>query len=316
MPKQELDAEQLYNLALSIVGLVLNDGPATVTELAEHFAVSEKAIAKAVTTISNSEDVSQCKTHFYLNYEAFEEGEVDFGLGEGNLEEAPVISASQASALAMGLDFLSSLPEFKGNSDLVELRRSFSNSTVSAEASIWNVELDRLELIRNSIVDQKRISFSYLNQTGKRSDREVDPLRIDLIGAKHYLRGYCLTNSEVRSFRLDRISQLEATEMPISEQARVSAVSDEIYGSGQGQLIELEVDKSAEEIFWNFPALEVRSNAGGSLHGSIRVGNIDSLARHVVRYGGSVRVLAPESARMSVARFASTALHQTELEVE
>lgn len=316
MPKQELDADQLYNLALSIVGLVLNDGPATIGELAEHFAVSEKAIAKAVNTISNSEDVAQCKTHFYLNYEAFEDGEVDFGLGEGNLEEAPVISSSQASALAMGLEFLSSLPEFRGNPELADLRRSLSSSTVATNTSIWNVELDRLELMRDAIVNQKRIRFGYLNQTGKRSEREVDPLRIDLIGAKHYLRGYCLTNAEVRSFRLDRISELKATDTGISEAARRSNIEDEIYGSGQGQLVELEVEKSAEEIFWNFPAVDITTTSNGLLRGSIRVGNIDSLARHIVRYGGSVRVIAPDAARASVARFASAALDQTEMEVE
>jgi proteasome accessory factor C len=316
MPKQELDAGELYNLALSIVGLVFKDGPATITELAEHFSVSEKAISKAINTIANSEDVANFKTHFYLNYDALEEGEVDFGLGEGNLEDAPVLSANQASALAMGLEFLSSLPEFNGNSDLIELKKYLSSSVVTTNSSLWNIGLEQLELIRSAILNQTRVDFDYVNQLGKHSRRQVDPLRIDLIGAKHYLRGYCLASQEVRSFRIDRITNLIATDLPISEEASISEIRDEIYGSGIGQQVEILAEFHAEEIFWNFPTASQPTQVKDKLSGVITVGNFEALARHIVRYGGAVQVIAPTEARVAVARFAEEALEQIEPEVE
>ncbi len=316
MPKQELDAGELYNLALSIVGLVFKDGPATITELAEHFSVSEKAISKAINTIANSEDVANFKTHFYLNYDALEEGVVDFGLGEGNLEDAPVLSANQASALAMGLEFLSSLPEFNGNSDLIELKKHLSSSVVTTHSSLWNIGLEQLELIRSAILNQTRVDFDYVNQLGKHSQRQVDPLRIDLIGAKHYLRGYCLASQEVRSFRIDRITNLTGTDMPISDEASNSEIQDEIYGSGLGLQVEILAEIHAEEIFWNFPSTSQPTQIEGKLSGIITVGNFEALARHIVRYGGAVQVVTPAEARVAVARFAEEALEQIEPEVE
>lgn len=316
MPKQELDANELYNLALSIVGLVLNDGPASLLELSDHFGVSEKAIVKAISTISNSEDVANFKTHFYLNYDALEDGEVDFGVGEGNLEEAPVLSSSQVSALAMGLEFLASLPEFEGNADLAELRKHLVNGSTSGSKSIWQVEIGQLELLRTAIIDQHRVNFEYLNQLGKKTDREVDPLRIDLIGAKHYLRAYCHTAEELRTFRVDRLSNLKVSDQQISATSRDLSLTDEIYGDGAGATVEIEASKSAEEIFWNFPSTPPQVKPDGNLKGEIKVGNLEALARHIVRYGGEVRVIAPEEARQAVARFALAALDQNTPEVE
>ena len=48
MPKQEIDAAELFDLALSIVGLVLSEGDQKVSELASRFDVSEKVVLKAV----------------------------------------------------------------------------------------------------------------------------------------------------------------------------------------------------------------------------------------------------------------------------
>lgn len=58
MPKQEIDGDGLFNLALAIVGLVLKTGGISVSELAQHFGVSEKVIHKAVHAITNSEDLT------------------------------------------------------------------------------------------------------------------------------------------------------------------------------------------------------------------------------------------------------------------
>ena len=58
MPKQEIDAVELFDLALSIVGLVLTEGDQKVSELASRFDVSEKVVLKAVRAITDSEDLT------------------------------------------------------------------------------------------------------------------------------------------------------------------------------------------------------------------------------------------------------------------
>lgn len=308
MPKQEIDGDGLFNLALAIVGLVLKTGGISVSELAQHFGVSEKVIHKAVHAITNSEDLTSPQSHFYLHYEAYEEGIVDFSVGGANLEQAPTLSRYQQTSLAIGLEYLASLEEFKGNRALSELRNALSGEVTTRVVAHPTVDVQELELLRDAILTRKRVEFDYINQLGKKSHREVDPLRIDLVGNKHYLRGYCLESSELRTFRIERTSNLTLTTQDISEAAMLEEIPDEVYGTGEGELIELVAESQAGEIFWNFPVDGKLIKRDGKLHGFIRVGNIAAIARHVVRYGGAVEVIAPESARQAVRDFATKSL--------
>lgn len=309
MPKQELDGEGVFNLALAIVGLVLDEGSLEISELAEHFDVSEKAIVKVVRTIANSEDVARYETHFYVDEELLEEGLVSFKVGQGNLDQVPTLSRYQQSSLAMGLEFLASLPEFAANKNLAELRQVFSASAATKVVSRNNLDLEKLELLRASVLERFRVEFDYLSQVGKRTSRQVDPLRIDLVGNKHYLRGYCLEAQELRAFRVDRISNLNTTSISISSDAQASEIPEEIYGHGEGHLVEISADAQASEIFWNFPVSGSTERKDGKVIGKIKVGNLDSIARHIVRYGGAVEVLAPQEARDAVRKFAELALN-------
>ncbi len=308
MPKQEIDGDGLFNLALAMVGLVLKTGGIAVSELAEHFGVSEKVIRKAAYAITNSEDLTSPQSHFYLDWDAYEDDIIDFSVGGANLDQAPTLSRYQQTSLAIGLEYLASLDEFKGNKDLAQLRKALSGDVITRVVAHPAIDIDELELLRDAIVNQTQVEFDYINQVGKKSHRKVDPLRIDLVGNKHYLRGYCLDAQELRTFRIERTSNLTATQVPISEAAKQEAIPDEVYGSGEGELVELIADNQAGEIFWNFPVDGKLIRKDGKIHGSIRVGNIAAIARHVVRYGGAVQVVAPESARQAVRDFAAKSL--------
>jgi proteasome accessory factor C len=308
MPKQEIDGDGLFNLALAMVGLVLEEGGIEIKTLAEHFGVSENAIKKAAHAITNSEDLTAPESHFYLNWDAFDEGVIDFMVGNANLEHAPTLSRYQQTSLAIGLEYLSSLPEFKNNKDLSELRTALSGGVTPRVVAHQSVDIAELDLLRDAILQQKQVVFDYINQVGKKSYRKVDPLRIDLVGNKHYLRGFCLDANELRTFRIERLSNLGSTKIAISEAAKTEPIPDEVYGTGDGEIVELVADNQAGEIFWNFPIAGPVVKKDGKIFGSIRVGNIAAIARHVVRYGGAVEVISPQTARQAVRDFANKGL--------
>lgn len=310
MPKQELDGEELFNLALSIVGLVLRDGPHNTSELAEHFGYSEKTIKKAVLTIANSEDVGNFKTHFYLDDELLEEGEVDFSVAESNLTEPPVLSKRQATSLAAGLDYLASLPQFDQNKALAELREVIGGATSSVMSrASGSRELPLLGQLQEALAAELAVECEYVNQLGERAVRLIDPLRIDFIADKHYLRGFCHKNLEVRSFRLDRILKLELTNQPISDQARSAEIPEEVFGDRGSEIsVKIAADPEAAEIFWNFPSYSNLTTKDGEIVGEILVGSLRALGRHITRYGGLVRVLEPAGAKAAVKAFAQAAL--------
>jgi len=314
MPKQELDAEEQFNLALSIVGLVLRNGPHTVAELAEHFGFSEKSIHRAVQTIGNSEDVGNFRTHFYLDDELLEKGEVDFSQAAAQLDEPPVLSQRQVAALAAGLDYLASLPQFEASTELAELRMAIGGATPTSVARVSRTrELGLLTKLQEALLGGLAVSCEYQNQLGERAKRNIDPLRIDFIADKHYLRGFCHKNQAVRSFRLDRMVSVEVTDQPISTDAKSQPIPEEVFGEVSTEtLVKISAQPEASEIFWNFPSVGQLSQVGEQLVGEIMVGSLKALGRHVARYGGLVRVISPQSAVDSVRDFAASAMLRPE----
>ena len=309
MTRQEIDAEELFNLSLSILGLVMREGPMKITELEKHFGFSADSIRKAVIAIADSEDLDRYLTHFYLDHDAFEAGEVSFSNAGSDLDEAPTLSARQITALATGLDFLAALPEFFENPELTQLRRALSVGTSSITSLTTSEALEHLSIIRQALSEGFQLRCEYQNQVGERSARQIDPLRIDFVGRNHYLRGWCHKNNQVRSFRVDRMISLSMTNEAISDQGKLAQIPDEVFGTEDGQTaVHLAARPEAAEIFWNFPTESKPALVDGELVGTILIGNLESLGRHVTRYGGDVRVMAPASARAAVAAFAQAAL--------
>lgn len=314
MPKQELDGEELFNLALSIVGLILKNGSYRVEELAEHFGFTEKTIRRAVSTIGNSEDVGNFKTHFYLDDDLLEAGEVDFAVADSMLTEPPVLSRRQATSLAAGLDYLASLPQFTDSTELAELRNAIggtasavtSRATPSREAAL-------LEQLQQAVLGEVTIECDYVNQLGERATRLIDPLRIDFVLDKHYLRGFCHKNQAVRSFRLDRILTCSVTANPVSQEAKSAEIPEEVFGTLNQEIsVKISADPEAAEIFWNFPSYSEIAIKDGQLTGEIMVGSLKALGRHITRYGGLVKVLEPQAAVNAVRDFAAAALKPQE----
>jgi len=293
MPKQELDGVELFNLSLSIVGTVLRDGDHSVKELAELFEVSEAAIKKAVLAVANSEDLKNYETHFYVDLEELDDGYVSLSQGMSPLSEPPVLSRRQLSSIAIGLDYLAAIPQFSADTDLESLRSLISESSPAAVTGHT----------------PNRVDCEYVNQTAERSSRTIDPLRIDFIGRRHYLRGYCRNSGQLRAFRLDRIQSIQITDSPVSDKAKSQVIPEEVFGEvTQETMVEISAHPEAAEIFWNFPVAGQTKAQQGEISGSIMVGNLAALGRHVAKYGGMGRVIGPESAKDAVRAFAERAL--------
>ncbi len=318
MPKQEIDAAELFDLSLSIVGLVLADGDQKVSDLALRFDVSEKVILKAVRAITDSEDLTKCVTHFHLNFEELEDGWVSFAKGSTNLDGPPALSKRQLSSIAIGLDYLASLPQFSSNGALHSLRQALKNAGPVPVTSIASNRLSEiLQQIHEAIDAGKAINCEYRNQKGEQANRRIDPLLIELRGKKHYLRGWCHINQAVRSFRLDRIQNIIITDEDISQQGRSAPIPEDVFGgSVDEQEIKIAAEPEAAEIFWNFPVSGEPTLESGRWVGKIRVGSLTGLPRHIVRFGGMVEVLEPKSARAMVRDFALQTLNRPEVQDE
>ena len=101
--------------------------------------------------------------------------------------------------------------------------------------------------------DAERIRFRYTAARGERTDRDVEPHRLVRVGRRWYLVGYDLVRHDWRSFRADRLSDLDVTglrfrprELPATDAAAfVRAGLTELSRSHQ---VEVLVDAPAATV--------------------------------------------------------------------
>ncbi|MGR3502001.1 helix-turn-helix transcriptional regulator [Pseudaestuariivita sp.] len=67
--------------------------------------------------------------------------------------------------------------------------------------------------LRQAAWDERRVRFAYTDAEGNTSEREVDPLSIVHFDATHCLVAWCHLRDDYRTFRLDRLRDLEVTEV-------------------------------------------------------------------------------------------------------
>ena len=66
-----------------------------------------------------------------------------------------------------------------------------------------------LRTVRRAMAERRRLRLTYVSATDTRSVREVDPLELITDGSHLTVRAWCLSARDERSFRLDRILNVE-----------------------------------------------------------------------------------------------------------
>ncbi len=310
------DADR-FNLMLALTGLLVDGEEYTVEELVEHFKVPKKEIVKAVKMISYTDLMKSNQDGSYeVDYDDLREGFVSIRYTFSKaIDEVPRLSSRQASALAAGLVYLSSLPGLVDNSEIEELQKILASDDSTEKKKTVLIETvtrdSDLVAIREAMASGFSITCDYLNLRGETTlNRELEPLRIDSQGEVVYLRAWCPVNNDVRSFRLDRMRNAKPTANPISEAALGAELVDEIYTSSETDtVVTLEVDPEAYSLIYDFKPVEEPESVNKTVKRfKIQVGDVRNLGRVIARFGGAARVISPEIARQSVRDFALNAL--------
>jgi proteasome accessory factor C len=166
---------------------------------------------------------------------------------------------------------------------------------------------DTLALIRDSVAKKVQLEFDYLSSTGERERRRVDALLVESVDADWYLRGWCHLRTAVRTFRLDRISNLVITDAPISHNPDDVTLPDTLFeGSADDLVVTIDVSTSAEALLADYiPDGAVRTEVNGRVRTTVRVSHYHGLKRLIASMPGVATVVAPAEARQIVSEWAS-----------
>jgi predicted DNA-binding transcriptional regulator YafY len=234
----------------------------------------------------------------------------------------------EALALALGLRALrhvgleSFAPATEGA--LVKLERvlpaTLSESIRSIEDAVlmepspWTVPtsgqtlVDAAAAIRNC----QRIRFRYESHTKETSEREIEPYGVLHADGRWYLVGFCLSRQELRTFRLDRLSELEIRketfERPESFDARAYFASQMPFVQSLYE-IDVWIDMPVEEAERSFAMWRIatESHEGGTRLRCSR-DRLETFAAMVLSLGKRIVVNHPPELRNTFAQLAAQAL--------
>jgi len=96
---------------------------------------------------------------------------------------------------------------------------------VSIEPGPWVVSTSVESLIRaaSAIRTGKRIRFDYESHDGTPSRRQIEPYGVMHTDGRWYLIGHCLSRKDMRTFRLDRVSELRVSSVSFRRPASFDA---------------------------------------------------------------------------------------------
>jgi len=318
MPKSSsLSGTDRYNFMLALTGFLINNRQQKLTDLANHFQVTEKEVRSAVVTISLS-GVGMYRPDelFFLDYDLLEEGIVDLSFAP-TLEAVPRLSTRQVAAIASGLSYLLNLVDTNDQQQIKQLLEILGRGAFSSNELPFMVQPTRgdgdLALVRQAVAETRAIKCSYINAAGEVTNREIEPQLLESREANWFLKGFCRSNQETRVFRLDRMREIELLDI-FDERELPSTETDQIYSVRKSDLeVLFEVDPEAFAFVADYrPEFEISGNK--SVQVKIPIGQLETLGRIVARYSGKVRVLAPAAARVAVREFAQRALGQRKAE--
>lgn len=309
-------AQDKLAFLLALVPYLMDRDRVGVTEAAAHFDVDPEQVRAAVRLIAVSGIPGETASYqhgdlFDIAWDDFEDHDQIVLTNLVAIDDSPRFSAREAAALIAGLQYLSSLPEHSDRAAIASLMAKLSagSSASPSPVAVQATESDAaLAAIRDSVERGVQVEFGYLNARGEYERRRVDPLRVESVDADWYLRGWCHLREAVRTFRLDRISELSTTDAPITRSADDVHLPEELFSNtADDLLVTIEVAADALPLLADYipgDATQEPAGAGDRVRTTLRVSHLHGLKRLIAGLSSMAVVIEPPEARAAVAEWA------------
>ncbi len=317
MAQQRLESRDRVTLLLSFVPYLLNHSPVALADIAQHFditlAQAEELIRLlAMSGIPGETGSYQHEDLFDINWELFEEHkEVELWTHVG-VDSTPRFSAREAAVLVAGLQYISSIVP-QSDIPLIDslLRKIAAGSAVSPEnlsVAPVDVAVD-ISALAQAITTHQPMTFTYRSASRNREVRTVDPLRLDVVGSSWYLRAYCHDRKALRTFRLDRMSDLAKADSQFSSTSTIEDIPSDLYESAETDIVvNFSVNPAVLPLIRGYHPEIVRDAEDGNVVIAVRFSRLESIPPFAMKVPGALQILSPAVAQEYVQHWASQAL--------
>ncbi|WP_243227830.1 YafY family protein [Microbacterium sp. CIAB417] len=229
------------------------------------------------------------------------------------LERTPRLTAREAAALLAGLQLTGSLPGVSDSALLEGLLAKLARGAASAPADVIvaPAPVDHVrERVDEALRRGRAISFSYKTPDAAATTRTVDPVKVHIAEGQWYLQGWCHLRQATRTFHLDRVSDVEVTDIPVTHGADPLPA---LFDTLQGDIVaRLRFPEAVAPLLGEFLTHAEIESSGGMATATVRLADEGVLRRLAARRAGDVEILAPEAARRAAASWAHAGLAQYE----
>jgi len=309
-----LGASDKLTFLLALVPFLMDHDSISVTDVSAHFGVSADRVRDAVNLIAVSGIPGETRQYlhgdlFDIHWDEFETNDLIVLTHRVALDDSPRFSAREAAALIAGLQYLSSLPE---NADVDAIASLMAKLTRSASATPSQVAVsgtdarNSIAVVQAAVRDGVQIEFDYLNARGEHEIRLVDPWRMQSVDRDWYLRGWCHLREAPRTFRLDRMSDLRATDVPTSPRSAAAWLPETLFeGSASDLDVTVELPPAAVPLLADYAPSGAAGASADRARRTLRVAHYHGLKRLVTGLAGVVVVVDPAEARTVVRDWAA-----------
>jgi proteasome accessory factor C len=282
-------ANDLELLIRLLPWLVANNG-ASLSEVSEHFAISEK---HALELISQLVVTGPSQAGGGLVDIDFEDADSIFVTDAKALDRPVKLSEFEASTMIGGLHYLEQFPHLVDSQTVAGLIQKIQQALPDVESPINVVAAPITELVRSTVAEgissklSLRIKYAGVTKDDL-SERTIDPVSVYSQDDFVYLKAWCRSSQAWRSFRLDRILEVDlgndSISIPLDEQppeaTRDYLAAIELDKAYYGQLDQVDII-SFKEYMWH--AVEVE----------LKVYSRDWLVSMILASGGRVKAVRP-----------------------
>ncbi len=304
-------------LILQLVPYLIGKGEVSLAEAAAEFEVTEaqmRAMVEKLTVIGLPGDSGfwqMANDLFDIDWDLLDQHGVISITNTVGLERTPRLTAREAAALLAGLQLAASLPGV-GDSGVVQgllAKLARGASGVPAEVIVAPEAVDD---VRVTVADAVRagvaVTFTYKAPDSPVTTRTVDPVKVHIASGQWYLQGWCHLREAMRTFHLDRVSDVRLSDIPISHGGE--RVPELFEPSDTDAVVDLRVRAATLPLLAEYLDASSVTGEGDIRSAQIRVADERSLKRVATRHGGDVEVRSPEEARRAVAAWAAAGLAQ------
>lgn len=184
----------------SIVHILLNKEKVTAKELAEKFEVSTRTIYRDIDTL--------CISGIPIYTDKGSGGGIslldDFVLNKS------VMTEEDKNSIILGLEVLRATDYDKVDTRISKLKTLFdgnNNDYIEVDFSSFSNDKQKkiFEDIKFGLKNSQTIDIQYTNNSGEKTKRHINPLKLIFKKQRWYLIAYCLDRKDYRTFRISRI---------------------------------------------------------------------------------------------------------------